>query len=132
MNTKIVMMTSSIVLGLAGVVSLFLPQEIVTALGLPTTSPLPMLIQLVGGIYFSLALMNWTAKDSIIGGIYSRPLSLGNFAHFFIGTLILAKDQLSNGTDVSILVVLTVYAIFAMLFWWLAFRHSGASAQQST
>ena len=72
-----------------------------------------------------MAMMNWTAKDSAIGGIYARPVSLANFAHFFSGTLLLAKYVLSNGFNVSIFLILVVYAIFASLFYWLVFRATG-------
>jgi hypothetical protein len=54
-------------------------------------------------LYFSFALMNWTAKDSASGGIYARPVSLGNFAHFFSGTLIPAKYMQSSEFNLSIL-----------------------------
>ena len=88
-------------------------------------NPLSVLIQLLGALYFSFALMNWTAKDSIIGGIYARPISLGNFAHFFSGTVLIAKYLLSNGFNGSVLLVLVVYTIFASLFYWLVFRATG-------
>jgi len=88
-------------------------------------NPLSVFFQPMGAMYFSIALMNWTAKDSIIGGIYARPISLGKFAQFFSGTLLLAKYLLSNEFNVSILLILVVYAIFALLFYWLVFRHTG-------
>ena len=88
-------------------------------------NPLSVFFQPMGAMYFSIALMNWTAKDSIIGGIYARPISLGNFAHFFSGTLLIAKYLLSNGFNVSILMMLVVYTIFASLFYWLVFRATG-------
>ena len=91
MNSKSLVMDSSFVLGLAGIFTLFIPNEILVAAGLPTTSPLPIFIQLFGALYFALALMNWMAKGKAIGGIYSRPVSMGNFTHFFIGTLILGN-----------------------------------------
>ena len=125
MNTKVLMTTSSLVLGLAGIFALFVPDILLTKLGVPGANPLYMLIQLMGALYFSIAMMNWTAKDSIIGGIYARPISLGNFAHFFIGTLLLAKYVLSHGFNLSILLMLVGYTIFAALFYWLVFRHTG-------
>ena len=131
MNTKILMTTSSLVLGLAGLFALFAPENLLAMLGVPMVNPLSVLIQLMGALYFSIALMNWTAKDSIIGGIYARPVSLGNFAHFFIGTLLLAKYLLSNGFNVAILLMLVVYAIFALLFYWLVFRHTGVVVDKS-
>lgn len=125
MTSRLLMVASATVLGLMGVATLFLPQEIVAALGLPTADPLPILTQLIGATYFSFALINWMAKSNAIGGIYSRPLSIGNFSHFFIGALILGQYQLANPLDGVILTALTIYTIFAILFWWLAFKHSG-------
>ena len=125
MNTKLLMTTSSLVLGLAGIFALFAPENLLAMLSVPMANPLSVLIQLLGALYFSFALMNWTAKDSIIGGIYACPISLGNFAHFFSGTLLLAKYVLSNGFNVSILLMLVVYTIFASLFYWLVFRATG-------
>ena len=128
MNTKTLMTATSLSLALAGILTLFIPQELLALLNLPITSIFTTLIQLIGALYFSLALMNWTAKENSIGGIYSRPISLGNFSHFFIGTLVLAKYQLSNEINGLIVAMLCVYAIFAVVFWWLVFRHTGIAA----
>lgn len=89
-----------------------------------------MLIQLMGALYFSFALMNWTAKDSAIGGIYARPVSLANFGHFFTGTLLLIRYILSNTFNLPICIVTIAYAIYAVCFYWLVFRATGLS--QST
>ena len=125
MSTKLLMTTTSLMLGLAGVFALFAPDVLLAIVGVPLANPLSVSIQLLGALYFSMALMNWTAKDSAIGGIYARPVSLGNFAHFFIGTLLLANYLLSKGFNVSILLMLVMYVIFASLFYWLVFRHTG-------
>ena len=119
------MTTTSLVLGLAGIVALFAPESVLAMLDAPITKPLSVLVQVIGTLYFSIALMNWTAKDSIIGGIYARPVSLANFAHFFSGTLVLAKYFFSNSLNVPILLMLIVYVILALFFYWLVFRHTG-------
>jgi hypothetical protein len=131
MNTKSLMVTSSLVLGLAGIFGLFAPENILAMLSVPIVNPLSVLIQLLGALYFSIALMNWTAKDSAIGGIYARPVSLGNFAHFFIGMLLFAKYLLSNGFSLSVLVIMVVYASLAFSFYWLVFRHTGIVVDKS-
>ena len=131
MNTKLLMTISSLVLGLAGILTLFAPETLLAMLGVPTANPLSVVIQLMGALYFSMAMMNWTAKDSAIGGIYARPVSLANFAHFFIGTLLLANYLVSNGYSVIILSILVVYAIFASLFYWLVFRATGIVVDKS-
>ena len=132
MNTKLLMTTSSLVLGLAGIFALFAPDVLLAVQGVPLANPLSVLIQLMGALYFSMAMMNWTAKDSAIGGIYARPVSLANFAHFFSGTLILAKVVLSSGFNMSILLILALYAIFASLFYWLVFRATGIKVDKNT
>lgn len=131
MTTKLLMTSSSLMLGLAGIFALFAPEKLLAVLGVPMANPVSVFIQLMGALYFSIALMNWTAKDSIIGGIYARPVSLGNFAHFFSGTLLLANYAVSNGFNLSILLMLAVYAIFALLFYWLVFRATGIKLEKN-
>ncbi|MFN8413702.1 MAG: hypothetical protein U0Z26_15070 [Anaerolineales bacterium] len=131
MNTKILMTGTSLILGLGGVVALFFPESLLAVVNLQVVNPMPMVIQLIGALYFSFALMNWTAKDSVIGGIYARPVSLGNFSHFFSGALLLAKYQLSNLGNIPFLILLVIYTIFTGLFWWLVFKHTGVPMEQS-
>jgi hypothetical protein len=125
MNTKLLMTVSSLMLGLAGIVALFAPDVLLAMLNAPVAGSLSVLVQLTGTLYFSFALMNWTAKDSAIGGIYARPVSLANFAHFFSGTLILVKHLLSSEFNPSVLLASILYASFAVIFYWLVFRATG-------
>ena len=126
MNTKILMATSSLALGLAGLAASFAPSELLRALGSPVAAPLPVLIQLLGSMYVAFAITNWTAKDNMIGGIYSRPLSLGNCVHFVAGSLALAKQQFSSDMSMPLMAVLLVYTIFAICFAWLVFGYGAA------
>ncbi|MBK9094097.1 MAG: hypothetical protein IPM84_15255 [Anaerolineae bacterium] len=119
------MTVSSFILGLAGIFALFVPYELLGALNLQLTNPLPVIIQILGALYLSFALTNWIAKDSIIGGVYARPTSMGNFAHFTIGTLALAKFLFTDGVNIPLFIGLIVYAVFAIIFGWLAFVYSG-------
>jgi hypothetical protein len=68
--------------------------------------------------------MNWTAKDSAIGGIYARPVSLANFSHFFIGALLLVK-YVFNTFSLFMLFATAIYVIYAVCFYWLVFRATG-------
>ncbi len=125
MKTKTLMIASSVFLGLTGLLTLFAPEELLKVLSLPQADPLPVLIQLMGALYLSFALMNWTVKDNIIGGVYLRPISLANFAHFTIGALTLVKYQLSNSVNGYLFWILILYAVFAIIFAWLVFIHTG-------
>jgi hypothetical protein len=129
MNTKTLMTSSSLILAVAGIFTLFAPDVLLSTLGVAVTAQLAVFVQLLGALYFSFALMNWTAKDSAIGGIYARPVSLANFSHFLIGTLLLVKYLFSNEFDLPILLISILYASFAVVFYWLVFRATGLKAQ---
>lgn len=124
MNTKLLMTSCSLLLGAAGIFALFMPDLILSMQGVKVTESASMLVQLMGALYFGFAIMNWTAKDSAIGGVYARPVSLANFSHFLTGTLLLVK-YLFNEFNPPVLVVTLGYAIYAACFYWLVFRATG-------
>jgi hypothetical protein len=128
MNTKTLMTVSSLLLAAAGVCALFAPDAVLSVTGAPVTPELSLLVQLLGALYFGFALMNWTAKDSAIGGVFARPVSLANFGHFFTGALLLIKAQLSQDFNLPVFLVSVVYIVFAVLFYWLVFRATGVRA----
>ena len=81
------------------------------------------MLQIMGALYFSFAMINWMAKGAIIGGIYNKPLAIGNFTHFFIGALALIKAAANNPSLPAGVYLLTgLYAVFALLFGLIAFR----------
>lgn len=114
MNTKILMSSSAITFGILGVVLSFLPQEINSLIGGSATNTL--FLQLMGALYIGFAMLNWTAKGNSIGGIYSRPLVIGNFSHFLIGALALSKESSISNNIYLVYGGLIVYSIFALLF----------------
>ena len=120
------MVASSLALALTGLAASFAPVELLTALSAPTVEPLPVLIQLAGALYLAFAIANWTAQDSIIGGIYSRPLSLGNSLHFTVGALALLKHELRNGFRIPLVIALVAYTVFAICFVYLIFGRGAA------
>lgn len=126
MNTKLLMAASSITLALVGLATSFAPVELLATLKISPTNPLPVIIQLLGALYLGFAMTNWMAKDSLIGGIYARPLSVGNCLHFAAGSLALFKYQLATGFHCPLTVALVVYAIFALAFVYLVFARGVA------
>ncbi len=122
MNTKLLLSASAIAMGGAGIAGSFLPHELATALGLPPAGVLPLLIQLLGAMLFAFAMMNWMARGSLIGGIYNRPIAVGNAAHFFIGALTLTKAVIAGEHRPAVIAIAAVYALFAIGFGSLLFR----------
>jgi hypothetical protein len=121
MNTKILMTASALVLALAGVAASFAPAELLAAWGAPVTPQTVILVQILGALSFGFAFLNWSAKGVMIGGIYARPIALGNFLHFTMGALALAKQAGSPSLGAPLIVALVIYAIFAILFGLLVF-----------
>ena len=123
MNTKILLSTSAMVMGIAGIAGSFLPHEVLSAIGIAPTGALPVLVQLLAATLFAFAMLNWTARGSLIGGIYNRPVALGNLTHFVIGALALVKAAMNAGPHRTILVIAAViYVLFAIAFTAVFFR----------
>jgi uncharacterized membrane protein YtjA (UPF0391 family) len=121
MNTKLLMIVSAIILGMAGVVLSFFPQEVSNYLGFGGKDSI--ILQLIGSLYFGFAMINWTAKANLIGGIYSRPVAIGNFTHFMISALALTKLSFNGVSPSYIWIAAIVYSIFAILFGFIFFTN---------
>ncbi len=121
MNTKYLMIASSIFMGFLGLYATFFPAEILNYAGVNATVLTTLFVQITGALYLGFALMNWTAKTVLIGGIYSKPLCLGNFLHFTVAGLALLKGTWNNSDLKYILIVTIVYAAFAILFGFVLF-----------
>ena len=116
MNTKILMIASAILLGICGILFEFLPHEILRYNGVEAVGVVPLLVQIIGALYMGFAAMNWMAKTVLIGGIYARPLAIGNFAHFMIGAFALMKYAFDAQNLWIIWIAAIIYSTFAILF----------------
>ncbi len=116
MNSRILMIASAAVMAAIGLVLSFAPVEALALLGHPASGLLPVLLQLAGALYLGFAFMNWTAKGSVLGGIYGRAIVLGNFLHFTMGALALLKVAIGPGGEASIWILSAVYVVFAVWF----------------
>ena len=115
MHTKILMNLSAVWMALLGLAASFFPQEILARFGTAPDRHAALFLQVLGAAYLGFAMMNWMAREVLIGGIYSRPLAMGNMVHFVVAALALAKGGL--------IVVALVYGIFAVWFGMVVFRH---------
>jgi|SRR5690554_24760 len=117
MNRKILMVASAIVMGIIGLILIFMPNETLQFLNQEQNGVLALILQLMGALYFGFAILNWMAKNVLIGGIYAKPLSLGNFTNFLIGGLTLIKIVMNdNSTAIYIWILTILYVVFAAAF----------------
>lgn len=117
MNTKLIMTLSAIFLGALGLSLSFFPGEINAYLNTSPNTISTLFLQLLSAVYLGFAIMNWMAKESRIGGIYNRPIAIGNFMHFAVGMLALLKIVKHIDTHQEVIIGLAVvYAIFTICF----------------
>ena len=115
------MTLSAVVLAALGVAASFLPQEILQLDAGAATRFTVVLVQICGALYLGFAALNWTAKGTLLGGVYGRPIVLANFAHFMIGGIALAKAALAGSPGTMILALAAVYSVFAVWFAYVLF-----------
>ena len=116
MNNKYLMIGSSIVTGSLGLVASFFPDEILNKVAPSPGDTLTLLVQIAGALYIGFAIMNWMAKTVLIGGIYARPLAMGNFTHFMIAAIALLKVATKSSVSPYLWIIVFIYSLFAVLF----------------
>lgn len=118
MNTKILMIASSTFLFISGLALTFIPEEISEYLNTGTNQTSVLLLQFLGSLYFGFGMLNWMTKNNLIGGIYSRPLVVGNLTHFLVSSFALIKiiGKCSENEFPIILTLTIIYTIFTLCF----------------
>ena len=98
MSTKLLLAGAAVFQGLYGVALLFLPEAL---LGLFAVDSLDVrattfFAQQFGTALLGLAAVNWIARASPVGGIYGRPLVVGNTTFFTANALLLLRHALEH------------------------------------
>lgn len=124
MNTKLIMTLTAIVLAIMGLVLSFAPEMLMRLLDLGRSPGIALILQLLGGAYCAFALLNWMAKGALIGGIYNKPIAMGNLAHFIIAGLALTKAVLHNPQLPGVFSIMAgCFVILACIFGVISSRH---------
>ncbi len=117
MNTKILMTSSALFLATIGILISFLPNEIMDYLNVEPNSITILFLKILSALYLGFGILNWMAKGTLIGGIYNKPIAIGNLMHFGVGAIALVKVASNIQIHSEIIIPLTiVYVIFAILF----------------
>lgn len=117
MNTKLLLTVSALFLGIIGVSLSFLPEEIINHFDADGNVITILALQLFGALYLGFGILNWMAKGSTIGGIFNKPIVIGNLMHFGVATIALFKIVFSVKIHTEIIIPLTiVYFVFALGF----------------
>lgn len=92
MNSRLLMTATAALLALGGLACSFAPQELLGLVSATTPAPaLVLIVQALGAAWLGFAFLDWNARGAPFGGIYGRPVALGNFLHFAVIALALLK-----------------------------------------
>ncbi len=128
MHTKLLMSGSAVFMALLGIAASFFPQEILAYLGSPPEGREVIVVEIAGALYLGFATLNWMARGNLIGGVYSRPVALGNFLHFFVVAAVLIRAAVAAARTPDVVIGAVVYALFALGFGLVLFTHPGRKA----
>lgn len=125
-HTRILMILSAAWLLILALAFSFAGTDLLVALGVEITEAAAPVLELLGAALLGLALMNWMAKGSMIGGIYARPLAAGNFIYFAVASLSSLKPLIGGTLSPALIAVFAVQLVFAVAFGWLLFGQGAA------
>lgn len=115
MHSRILMIASAAFLALLGLATSYMPEKVLGLHGTVPDTPTLLLVQMAGALYLGFAILNWTARGVLIGGIYARPIALGNFLHFAMVAVMLIKAAIVYGV-LQLAISATVFSVFAIWF----------------
>lgn len=114
-GTELLLTASAVALIALGLAATFAPAEIAAFLRV-SGSHAALPFQLLGAQCFGLGLANWSARKSLLGGIYGRPILLANTLHFVIAGMALGKLAIGGALEAPLLVFAAAYTVFALGF----------------
>lgn len=116
MSTRLLLQSSALLLVFLGILLSFLPAEIASFMGFTQGLAIQVVLQLLGAVYFGFGMLNYMSKRAVVGGIYGRPLVVGNFSHFLIAALALLKAQDLLSTYPWLWALASAFGLLAVAF----------------
>ena len=124
MNTRALMMISAIFLAVNGFGFTFFPNEIAGLLINDDNYIFILILQILGALYLGFSILNWMSKASLIGGIYNKPILIGNLLHFFTASMALIKLTFKVETNLQLIFSYTIiYSLFTLFFGYVFFTN---------
>ena len=100
-----------------GVVFTFFPNKISILLTNDDNHLLVLILQILGALYMGFGYLNWMSKNSLIGGIYNKPLLIGNTLHFLTASMAMIKLVFKFDNNLQLIIPHTIiYCLFTLFF----------------
>ena len=121
MHTRVLMILSAAFMAVIGLALSFMPQEVLGMHSSAVDNATVLLLQMAGAVYLGFAMLNWMARGILIGGIYARPVALGNFLHFVMVAITLTKAAIAFAV-LPLAISAAVFSGFAIWFGLVLFK----------
>jgi len=128
---RLLLTASAIFLAILGLAGLFAPDEIESLLDRSAPPTLALALQLAAGGLLGFAMLNWMSRRNRIGGIYGRPLGVGNLLLFAVGASSLGKAAVAGTAPAATIPLTALFALLAAAFAWLVFVHDPLSRAEA-
>ena len=122
--TKTLMIISAIFLAFNGFGFSFFPNEISVLLSKNDNHFFILILQILGALYLGFSYINWMSKNSLIGGIYNKPLLIGNILHFLTASMAMIKLIFKFENNLKLIIPYTIiYCLFTLFFGYVFFSN---------
>jgi hypothetical protein len=121
MHTRVLMIASAALMAVIGLGASFMPQEVLGLHGTVPDNATVLFVQMAGAVYLGFAMLNWTARGILIGGIYAKPVAAGNFLHFVMVAITLIKAAVAFDA-LPLAISAAVFSVFAIWFGLVMFK----------
>jgi hypothetical protein len=99
-----------------GIILNFAPQETAAALGMEASAQAATVLQLMAGYAMGWGVTNWMAKGSLFGGIFGRPIGIGNLLQFTSAAFALGRAASHGVVPALTWPLFGICAVFALAF----------------
>ncbi len=123
MNTKFLLGSCAIYLGISGLGLSFIPEEILEYFNHNSNNTSILFLQILGSLYLGFGILNCMTKNNLLGGIYGRPLVIGNLDHFLVSSLALLKMVEKMNLQYEIIILTIIYSSFTLCFGYIFFTN---------
>jgi|TARA_B110000003_G_scaffold248740_1_gene260623 hypothetical protein len=122
--TNTLMIISAIFLAISGFGFTFFPNEISVLLINDDNHFSILILQILGALYLGFSYINWMSKNSLIGGIYNKPLLIGNTLHFLTASMAMLKLVFELENNLQLIISYTIiYCLFTLSFVYVFFSN---------
>ena len=120
MPTNRLLVTSAAVYAAPGLALLFAPVEALRAAGLALSPAGAWLAGMLGAALLAFAVLHWYQRQTLLGGIYGRPLLLANVLLLCTTTFSSFREWRASGVPLQLGVAI-VAGVLLVAFWRLLF-----------